>query len=88
MAVNLPVWGAAQLCLAVRAASPRVVGRGIPVPLPLPHLRAFQRRAVEFDEMRDTVNYDLIVVMDAYDRAEVVREVGNVWREGWVQLRQ
>lgn len=25
--------------------------------------------------MRDTVDYDLIVVMDAYDRAEVVREV-------------
>lgn len=29
--------------------------------------------------MRDTVNYDLIIVMDAYDRAEVVREVRR-WR--------
>lgn len=38
--------------------------------------------------MRDTVNYDLIVVMDAYDRAEVVREVSKVGREGWVLLRQ
>lgn len=42
--------------------------------LPLLHC-SLQRRAVEFDEMRDTVNYDLIVVMDGYDRAEVVREV-------------
>lgn len=43
-----------------------------PSPLPLP-----QRRAWEFDEMRDTVDYDLIVVMDRYDRQEVVREVSS-----------
>ena len=34
-----------------------------------------QRRAWEYDEMRDTVDYDLVVVMDQYDRQEVVREV-------------
>lgn len=38
-------------------------------------LGPLQRRAWEYDEMRDTVDYDLVVVMDQYDRQEVVREV-------------
>ena len=55
-----------------------------PLPLPPP----LQRRAREFDEMRDTPAYDLIVVMDRYDRAEVVREVRQTARRraagvGW-----
>jgi hypothetical protein len=46
-----------------------------------------QRRPWEFDEMRDTVDYDLIVVMDRYDRQEVEREVGLcVGRCLWLRL--
>ncbi|KAL4431051.1 hypothetical protein ABPG75_006307 [Micractinium tetrahymenae] len=38
------------------------------------------RRAREFDEMRDTPAYDLILVLDRYDEQEVVREVSVLER--------
>lgn len=43
----------------------------------LPACRWLQRRAREFDEMRDTPAFDLILVMDSYDEHEVLREVGG-----------
>ena len=46
-----------------------------------------QRRPWEFDEMRDTVDYDLIVVMDRYDRQEVEREVGGPLCSGSAHCR-
>lgn len=44
-------------------------------PSPAPSPDAPQRAAWEFDEMRDTVDFDLVLVLDRYDQAEVVREV-------------
>jgi hypothetical protein len=37
--------------------------------------------------MRDTVDYDLIVVMDRYDRQEVEREVGGPLCSGSAHCR-
>jgi hypothetical protein len=49
-----------------------------------------QRTVREFDELEDIVQYDLVLVMDAFDLQEVLKEVGLCWGAllgVWVRAR-